>query len=300
MRMLKFACIGAGLCSILCGAAWAGDDGKYVAPSKGTFTLAAYPGQDQNQNKGTVVKESTKVTTMTKSEGRGNITGDIAVRSTDPEEVGELEWKNFFGWSTTKNGGSDDFEYEFELEYGLMENHELIFEVPVELGDGRVDGNGDITLGWHWKLSDGEGAMPSLGMRNFVRIPTGDGSEGVDYEWRGLMTWILSDTARFHLNPLVRSVNGENDGTDARHFRWGVIAGMDYDLSDDFKLIWDYIYENSVTEHHRDDHTFQAGFDWKFAENQTLSLVGSVSLDGDGNDNASFGMNLGYTISFGG
>lgn len=296
MRMVKFTCVGIGLCSILCGAAWAGDN-RYVAPSEGTFTLAAHPGQDQ----GTVIQERTTVTTTTTVMGRGNVAGPIAIRSTAPVPVGELEWKNFFGWSTMrKSGEDDDYSYTFVLEYGLVENHELLIEIPVHLGDGRIEGNGDAELGWHWKLSDADGIVPSLGMRNFVRVPTGDGSEGVDYEWRGLITWELSDSAGFHLNPFVRSVNGENQGEDARHLRWGVVAGADYDLSDELKLIWDYIYENSVRDGFRDNHTFEMGVDWKLADNQTLSLVGTASLDGDSNDNATAGVRVGYTLSFGG
>lgn len=256
-----------------------------------------------------VVAESTTVRTVATSE-RHDITGPISLRVADALPPGELEVKNVFGWGTRKGGGSDEWEYEFELEYGLIENHQLLFSLPLELGEGRVTGNWDITLGWHWKLWGEDGAIPATAIRQFVRIPTGHDSEGVDYEIRPILTWTLSDSARYTLSGYARSVNGDNfdepgeeddeEGEDARHFRWGVITGFDYDLTEDFKLIWDYVYGSSVHTGHRDNHTLEVGFDWHFAPNQSFNFMTEVSLDGDGNDNANLGAEISYVVSFGG
>ncbi|MCC7293188.1 MAG: hypothetical protein IT449_14100 [Phycisphaerales bacterium] len=287
------------------------DEGKYVAPKgEGTFSLASYQdkpagGQD------TVVAEKTTVTTVTTSTGR-DITGPVSLRTANALPPGELELKNVFGWSTIRSGGSDSWEYELELEYGLVENHQLLFALPLEIGDGRVTGNWDITLGWHWKLWNEDGGLPGTAIRQFVRIPTGHDSEGVDYEIRPIMTWTVSDSAHYTLSGYARSVNGDNfdrdtvndDGDevteDGRHFRWGIITGFDYDLTDDFKLIWDYVYGTSITEGHRDNHSLEVGFDWHFAENQSFNFMTEVSLDGDDNDNASLGAKMSYVVEFGG
>ncbi|MCG3129666.1 MAG: hypothetical protein FLDDKLPJ_00400 [Phycisphaerae bacterium] len=256
-----------------------------------------------------VAADATLVTTVATGE-RHDITGPISLRVADALPAGEWEVKNVFGWETLRGGGSDEWEYEFELEYGLIENHQLLFSLPLELGEGRVTGNWDITLGWHWRLWNEDGAIPATAIRQFVRIPTGHDSEGVDYEVRPILTWTLSDSARYTLSGYARSVNGDNfdepgeegdeDGEDARHFRWGIITGFDYDLSEDFKLIWDYVYGSSVHSGHRDNHSLEVGFDWHFAPNQSFNFMTEVSLDADNNDNANLGAEVSYVISFGG
>lgn len=87
------------------------------------------------QDREEVVAESTTVTTVATGE-RHDITGPISLRVADALPPGELEIKNVFGWGTRKGGGSDEWEYEFELEYGLIENHQLLFSLPLELGEG--------------------------------------------------------------------------------------------------------------------------------------------------------------------
>lgn len=233
------------------------------------------------------------------SEESWEISGPVFLRSADPETPGEVVIKNIFEWATTKEGGSDDFEYELEVEWGVVEDHELIFEVPFELGDGRVDGNGDLTLGWHWRLWKESDGWPAFGMRNYVRIPTGIGSSGVDYELRGLFTkTVIPETMRLHLNPFAATINGNND-EDARPFHWGTAVGFDYRLSDDVLLIGDYIYSNGEEEQTRDNHEAELGIDWTIAPNQELGLAVEGSLDGDSNG-PTFGAKISYMISFGG
>lgn len=209
------------------------------------------------------------------------ITGPIRLRGADAEEPGELEIKNIFGWSTTRSGGDDDFSYELELEYGLVENHELILSVEFEdIGDGRQDGNGDTTLGWHWKLLPEKDLLPAFAIRNFVTFPTGTGSSGVDYELRGLFTKTLIDgKMRGHFNPFLISDNGDEE--DIRNFRWGALAGVDYRVSDSLVLIGDYRYESGEEEHTRDNHALDLGFDWRIDDRQTIGFVTEIGIDGD-------------------
>lgn len=226
------------------------------------------------------------------------ISGPVFLRSVDPEPPGEVVIKNIFEWATTKGGGSDDFEYELEIEWGVIEDHELIFEVPFELGDGRVDGNGDLTLGWHWRLWKEHDGWPAFGMRNYVRIPTGIDSSGVDYELRGLFTkTVIPETMRLHLNPFAATINGNNE-EDARPFHWGIALGFDYRLSEDILLIGDYIYSNGEEERTRDNHEAELGIDWTIAPHQELGIAVDGSLDGDSNG-PTFGAKVSYMISFG-
>lgn len=245
----------------------------------------------------TRVGEETRTTIREDAESSWGITGPISLRSADPEEPGELEVKNIFGWQTSRNGESDEWEYELELEYGLVENHELILEVPFELGDGRVDGNGDLTLGWHWRLFKEQDWLPAFAMRNYVRTPTGIGSEGVDYEWRGLFTkTIMPEKCRLHWNPYLKSVNGDNE-PDARHFQWGSLIGMDYRVCENVLFIWDYHYRNGEIEHTRDQHSLELGVDWKIVEHHTIGVATEVGLDGD-SQGAALGAKVSYILSF--
>lgn len=226
-----------------------------------------------------------------------DLAGPYELRSADPETTGVWEVKNIFGWSTAKDGTSDDFEYEFEIEWGVAEDHELIFEVPVTLGDGRVDGNGDVEIGWHWRLWKETDELPAFAMRNFVRLPTGDDSSGVDYEWIGLFTKsIIPGKLRFDANPFFKSVNGDNE-PDARHFLWGASLGLDWRVNDDLKLVGLYRYETGELEGTRDNHSLELGGEWEFAEHQELGFSGIVGLDGDDSGPA-LGANISYIISF--
>lgn len=227
------------------------------------------------------------------------INGPVFIRSANPEPPGEVAIKNIFEWSTTKGGGDDDLEYELEIEWGVVEDHELIFEAPFELGDGHVEGNGDLTVGWHWRLWKEHDGLPAFAMRNFVRLPTGLDSSGVDYEWRGLFTkTLVHGETRLHFNPFVASINGDNNEK-ARPFRWGAALGVDQWLSDDVLFIADYVYSNGENENTRDNHTAEFGIDWRFTDHQKLSIATEIGLDGDSNG-PSFGARVSYSMFIGG
>jgi hypothetical protein len=246
--------------------------------------------------------EKTIVTTKESSTtGSWEIDGPVFLRSADPEPPGEVVIKNIFGWETTRGGGSDDFEYEFEIEWGVVENHELIFALPWELGDGRIDDNGDAEIGWHWRLWEEHDGWPAFAMRNIVMVPTGVDSAYVDYIWRGLMTWTITPGAtRFHVNPLLKVANRDYDNEDVRPFQYAMAVGIDHWLiSDELLLITDYIYSHGETRGTRDNHTGELGLDWHFTERQTLGVAAEVGLDGDSNG-PTFGVNISYMFDVGG
>ncbi|MBI4718863.1 MAG: hypothetical protein HY763_13740 [Planctomycetes bacterium] len=228
------------------------------------------------------------------------IDGPIGLRSADPVPPGELEIKNIFEWNTTADSDKDDgAEYELELEYGLVKNHELLLRLPVELGDGRIDGNADLTFGWHWRLWEEQGWLPAFAMRNFLRVPSGVDSSGVDWEWRPLITkTLVPNSLRVHVNPFLRLVNGNNE-EEARHFHWGSLFGLDWKINDSLLFITDYKYTNGELEHTRDNHSAEFGLDWKLAEHHKLGLSTEVSLDGDEYGPA-FATKVSYIFSIGG
>lgn len=294
-----------------------------VSPSMGESTKtvpSASTGQSPmslvsyNMQQPTTTKESTTVVTREPSTDSWEISGPVFLRSADPEPPGEVVIKNIFEWRHSKKKSSDDswfwgssgdsdrdeYEYELEVEWGVVENHELIFEIPFELGEGRVDGNGDLTLGWHWRLWEEQEVMPAFALRNFVRLPTGIDSSGVDYEIRGLFTkTLIPGSTRAHFNPFAKSVNGDN-GEDAEDFQYGAAVGIDHRLSDNLLFITDYIYASEETEDAiRANHEAEFGLDWEFAEHQKLGFSFLIGLDGDV-DGPEYGAGISYMLSFGG
>lgn len=249
-------------------------------------------------------REATTITTAETDGSHWEISGPVLLRSADPEPPGEVVIKNIFAWDHYKDAGHgedhDGYEYELEVEWGVVENHELIFEVPFEIGDGRVDGNGDLTLGWHWRLWDEHEGLPAFALRNFVRFPTGIDSSGVDYELRGLITkTLIPGATRLHFNPFGRSVNGDNEA-DAEPFQYGIAVGIDHRIRDDLLFIADYIYSSAESEDANGaNHEAEFGLDWAFADHQKLGLSFLAGLDGD-SDGPAFGVEISYMLSFGG
>jgi hypothetical protein len=281
-----------------------------IEPAASTSRLASYNAQEP-----AATKETTTVTTNESSGNHWEIDGPVFLRSADPEPPGEVIIKNIFAWEHSKKkddggwlSGSDDddedrdeYEYELEVEWGVVENHELIFELPFQVGDGRVDGNGDLTVGWHWRLWDEQDDwVPALALRNYLRIPTGVDSSGVDYELRALLTkTLVPGSTRLHLNPFAKSVNGDNE-EDAEPFQYGTAIGVDHRLSENLLFITDYVYHSEDSEDSiRGNHVAEFGLDWDFAEHQKLGLAFLVGLDGD-TEGPEYGAEISYMLSFGG
>jgi len=239
-----------------------------------------------------VVAEKTEVTTFDESES-WDLGGPYFLRSADPTEPGEMEFKFTFGYDTASDGTDDDSEFEFEFEWGLTEDIELLFGVPVEFGDGGVDGNADITLGFHTRFWKEQDWIPAVAMRNYIRVPSGYQSSGVDYEARLLITkTIIPGRLRGHINPFLKSVNGNNE-EEARHFQWGTAIGVDYRLTDNLVLVGDYIHRSSEEYGNRNNHALEFGADWKLAEHHTVAFGTEVGLDGDDS-----GMNWGFKVMY--
>jgi len=257
--------------------------------------------------------EETRTETSTKSlqESNWDIWGPIELRSADPEALGVREAKNIIHYGTSSVGEDDTVEDEFEFEYGFAPNHELICAVPLELGDGAAEGNGDLEVGWHWRLWKEKDWLPAFALRNILYIPSGYHSSGLDWMLKGLLTKsIIPDKWRVHLNPflLVASggatetaptgptepifISGGEEG-DLRDFQWGFIVGTDYKIADNLSLILDYIHRASGVRGWRNQHSMEAGLDWEITEHQGLGLATNWTVDGD-----HLGENWGFSVSY--
>jgi len=269
-RMMSFVVL---MC--LTTASWAGTPGQATPTStlslRGDYALGGF-GQEQ---------ETTKVTT-TEYETGWTLDGPYFLRSADPVEPGEKELKFIYAYE--KEEDDEEHELEFVFEWGVMENLEFIFEIPAVIGDGRVEGNGDIQqIGFHVKHWSEDGWMPAFATRHLVRLPTGYHSDGVDYLGRGLLTWTLvPDKLRLEFNPWLKSVNGNRED-DTRWFQWGAAVGFDFQCCENWIFIADYHNRSSEEFGSRNQQTIELGADWEFAEDQILAFATEFEVDGDEN-----------------
>jgi hypothetical protein len=265
-------------------------------------------------------EETTMTTSSTSSGGGYTLGGPYFLRSADPEAPGVMEFKFIYGWETSSSG-SDDHEVAFEFEWGLVENVEFILEAAATVGDGRVEGNGDIEeIGFHTRFWEENGWLPAFAMRNLVRLPTGYHSSGVDYTAIGLFTWTLDPGAtRLHFNPFLKSVNGDNGEDDddgfwgwrrfgpfgdsgddggERDFQWGAALGVDHRVSDDLLIIFDYKHTSSEDEGARNNHSLEFGGEWEVAPHREIGFATEIGLDGDDNG-PNFAARISYIIEVG-
>ena len=227
------------------------------------------------------------------------IGGPWRLRSADALKPGQLSIRNEFNWTTGYRSGDDETTYLLTLDYGIAPMHHITIETTtIDLGDGGVNGNGDIRIGWHWQLLKEDDLTPAFALRNYIRIPTGYESSGVDYELRGLFSKSVADHVRLHFAPFLKSVNGDNI-EDVRYFQWGAAIGTDWKITDKLDLVVDYVHETSQTEDWRNQHSLDAGFVFEVAPGHRIGINGRAGLDGDG-VNGDWGAGIFYTIALDG
>lgn len=227
------------------------------------------------------------------------IGGPWRLRSADALKPGTLSIRNEFNWSTGYRSGDDEAAYALSIDYGIAPMHHITLETTsVDIGDGGTTGNGDVRFGWHWQLLKEDDWKPSCALRNYIRVPTGYESSGVDYELRALFSKSVADHVRIHFAPFLKSVNGDNI-EDVRYFQWGAAMGSDWKISDKLDLVVDYVHETSQTEGLRNQHSLDAGFIYEIAKGHKIGVNGRVGLDGDG-VNGDWGAGVFYTIGLDG
>jgi hypothetical protein len=102
--------------------------------------------------------------------------------------------------------------------------------MPFEIGDGNAEGNGDIELGWHWRLWEETDDMPAFAIRNYLFLGTGHDSDGVDWMLKGLFTkTITPGCTRLHLNPWLKVVDADDDDDDDVLYPPFIMATLDDD-----------------------------------------------------------------------
>jgi hypothetical protein len=253
---------------------------------------------------GQVMEEETTVITTTTVEEVRDIKSPVFLEDAVPQPTGTMNFSLGFDYETESGKGfepaEDDFGIDLKWYWGPCEDVEVSLGLPFNLGDGSqtadgFDGNGDLTFGLLYRLIKETDDMPAFALSGKLRTPTGDGSEGVDGELRGILTNTLVGDLRGHVNAFAITVNGENDPA-ARDFQWGFVFGVDAPLTEarDLWLIVDYLHRSSEHYGASNMNMIEAGLDWEVAHGHRVHFTTQVGLD-DNEDTPNFGARVAYT-----
>lgn len=235
-----------------------------------------------------------------------------------PLDTGAVDLRFSFGWQTglAPGGTGDNFIVTPSLVWGFTEDWELSVGVPVYVGDGGdryvfEDGQADTKLGLLWQLSaQGDGGWLDaydVALAGNFRIPTGCGSDGVDYEGRFILTHNYDDGMRAHFNLWGKVVNGTNnqtrgdhldlgvslellsaelglgllgdDGVEERNFQYGTVIGVDFELCDGVRGVLDYVYRSSMLNGQGGSNLAEIGWEWDMSDSDRLGMSVQFNLD---------------------
>ena len=318
---VALSAMGLTLCSVT-GVAFAehkseGNSLKSNPPIAGTaeqhpLRLAAFQQKPATTSEKTTIKTTEK--TVTES-GYKEISGFFNVREANVNvDKGEWELEVTSGWETG-NGGDDDVSAGLSLKYGCCEGSYIELElIPINMGDGGDQGAGELELQLFHQWTNESNAAVGFATWATMRIPSGDGSEGVDGELAGAITHSLGGNWRTHVNGWVTTANGEMgdpdddnddfdfDGTGRHHgrrdFQWGVGVGLDYQCDADTIGTINWINRSNDQYGENNDNILEVGFARKIADNQHLKVAVDVDVDGADKSIPNVGAKLQWSIEW--
>lgn len=276
------------------------DGSQQGAPHRSDEPLSLMQGT-QPDDRRTTTEERTTVETheIVSPEGYLGASEFFNVREANPNVAkGQWELRLPTGWSTRSDGTDDDTFLAPSLKYGIDDDTFVGLELyPLNIGDGGDQGNGDLGLVIFRRLVREQDAIPAVALWARMRIPTGDGSSGVDGEFYGNVTKTLAPKMRAHFQAFAITANGERGGSgeDRRHFQWGFGPGFDYQVSDSTLLLLNYAHRVSDQYGFRNVHVLEFGVDQKITTGQNLKVAFDVGLNGD-DESPNFGAKLEYAI----
>jgi hypothetical protein len=124
----------------------------------------------------------------------------------DAESVGFGEQSLEFGSSVVfpqnKTVGG---QFSVEYLHGVILNGHISIGIDPAIG-GRTDNNdtdfdiGNLSVGFFYNFNREYDDVPAFAVRTDVALPTGSGSQGVDFRLRGIASKTVGDYDRLHLN----------------------------------------------------------------------------------------------------
>ncbi len=274
------------------------------------FVLALAVAAAAQQKETTTVKTTTTTTTV---KSGFDLLGGETFNVTDATAftTHAVDLRFAFRWETESfPANADDADDDFYLQpvavWGCCPNVEVSSTVPIQIGDGghipgQADGHHDGYWGLLWHLTDQQGYFPALALASNLRLPTGQRSNGVDWELRLAMTNEYESGIRSHLNFFGITANHQNY-EDLRHFQYGAVAGLDGPLGCDGNLRWvfDYMYRIGQHEGGGGKNIAEVGWQWQINDCNKLGMSVQAGLDHaeDETLNAGAALTYAYTLKY--
>jgi hypothetical protein len=225
------------------------------------------------------------------------------IREANPSvNKGEWELEQSASWETLSDHTDDDVYLWTSLKYGVTEDLFVELEVaPLNIGDGGDQGNGDLNLIVFNRFVKETDALPSLAGWAEMRIPSGDGSSGVDGIFHATATKTLTCNLRAHMDGYVETANGGRGDQDInrRHFQWGVGPGFDYSFSEKTIGVLNYLMRSSDEYGHHNSNILELGMVRQLAKGLHLKPAIDIGLDGQ-EETPNFATKLEISYDFGG
>jgi len=223
-----------------------------------------------------------------------------------PAGPGDWELQLQSGWGTwSDTGRHDPLLLEPAVKYTphrygptgahFLENTQLRLQMPFALGTGDVPGNGNLHFGWQQRWVAECGLMPTFSTLGEIRMPTRDGSGGVDGTFTGILARTLGPGTGY-LNGWARSANA-TDIEKLRHLQWGFRTGYKLPLSDRTSLVAVYSHSSSTAEGSANRNVLELGASFRTRHHLSFGPGVFVGLD-DNAETPHFGAGFRFIYLF--
>ena len=248
-----------------------------------------------------LMEETVEREGSTESSGYLEISDFFNIREANAN-VSKGEWEVEFEaeWTTGAGEGDDDFAIWPNVKYGITDTLFIELEVlPLNLGDGGDQGNGDLALiVFNQFLKEGA-YIPAFAAWAEMRIPTGQGSSGVDGELHFNVTKTLFPKFRAHLEGFIETANGGRGDEDEnrRPFQWGAGPGFDYQFDEKTIGVLNYLNRSSEERGGHNQNILEIGVAREIVKGQHIKVAVDVGLDGQ-EETPDFGAKLLWSIEW--
>ena len=200
----------------------------------------------------------------------------------------------------TRTVFEDIFEAEYEMKYTgegstFRDNMKLSLTQGAEIGSGRVDGNGDTELNWQQRWHVEAGKVPTLATLFSVRLPTGNGSTGVDATLTGILDKDLGPGTVYLSAWGTVPLDVEDDAL--RDFIWGTQLGYKWRVSERFAMYGNYVFKGSEEFGQKESSILELAAQYEVNDRLVLGPGILVGLD-NRDETPEFGAGLKITVGF--